>query len=144
MTIDQIQTEMGDVEARLKEWEKDRAALDAKITPAQQELEYWKGILRLRQGETELDVGIAAAGHAFEEGMAASGYGSKSNGLRSFIRARAENGVTMRELTTEAARLGAHPNMAYRLVTRLTAETDPPELERREDRIYPTAHLKGE
>jgi len=26
----------------------------------------------------------------------------------------------------------------------LSAETDPPELERRDGRIFPTAHLKGE
>jgi len=51
--------------------------------------------------------------------------------------------VTLRELKAEAVRLGGHPNMAYRLVTRLSDETEPPELERRDGKIYPTAHLKG-
>ena len=146
MTTDQIKAEMENIQTRLKEWEQERAALDAKITPARQELDFWNGILRIRQGEEYAGAVRALTGIAIDNAItdASEVYGAKSNGLRLFIRERAATGVTLGELKAEAVRLGAHPNMAYRLVTRLSDETEPPELERRGDRIYPTQHLKGQ
>ena len=146
MTTDQILAEMETIRAMVERWEEARAALDAKIVPARKELDFWNGILRLRQGEAPLEQLSETVGAAIDRGVndGVAAYGAKARGLRAFIRARADDGVTMRELTAEAARLGSHPNMAYRLVARLTAETDPPELERRGGRIYPTANLKTE
>jgi hypothetical protein len=146
MTTDQIKAEMENIQTRLMEWEQERTALDAKITPARQELEFWNGILRIRQGEEYAGAVRALTGIVIDPAIteASEGYGAKSNGLRSFIRDRAATGVTLSDLKAEAVRLGAHPNMAYRLVTRLSDETVPPELERKDGRIYPTAHLKGE
>jgi len=146
MTTDQIKAEMENIQTKLKEWEQERAALDAKIAPARQELDLWNGILRIREGETYPDPAFAGIGPAIDAALTEAGeaYGAKSKGLRLFIRDRAAAGVTLRELKAEAVRLGGHPNMAYRLVTRLSDETEPPELERRDGKIYPTAHLKGE
>jgi hypothetical protein len=142
MTTDEIQEEMGNLKASIEQWERDRSALDAKIDPARRELAHWEGILTIRQGPEAAFAAFGPHDNAVSDSV--DGYGSKSNGLRWFIRTRAATGVTLSELKAEAVRLGAHPNMAYRLVTRLSDESNPPELERRDGKIYPTANLKGE
>jgi hypothetical protein len=142
MTTDEIQEEMGNLRESIEQWERERSALDAKIDPARRELAHWEGIMIIRRGPEAALAAFGPQDNAVSDSV--DGYGAKSTGLRTYIRARAANGVTLSELKAEAVRLGAHPNMAYRLVTRLSAETDPPELERRDGRIFPTAHLKGE
>jgi hypothetical protein len=147
MTTAEIMGEMDTLKESIEEWEQQRAALESKLAPARRELEHWAGILKIRLGDGHSDPQIAATiDEAVDNAVAeaAEGYGAKSNGLRAFIRNHTASGVTLSQLKEEAVRLGAHPNMAYRLVTRLSTETDPPELERQGGRIYPTEHLKGE
>jgi hypothetical protein len=146
MTTGEIQQEMENIRASIEEWEQERAALEARIVPARQELEHWEKILMIRAGNIHIDPVSAAIELAIDNALteAAEGYGAKSNGLRAYIRAHAITGVTLGELRAEATRLGAHPNMAYRLVTRLSAESVPPELLKRNGRIFPTEYLKAE
>lgn len=135
----QIRAEVERLQSLIADWE-------SQLAPARQELEYWKGILKLREGTPNghptliYTLPLPGVSHAAEtpiEDGQAEGYGAKSRALRLFVRSRASEGVTLQELTAEAKRLGSHPNMAYRFADRLTKAT-PPQLERRGDRIFPT------
>jgi hypothetical protein len=143
MNTAEILREVERIQKQVEEWE-------AKIAPAREELEYWEKILKLRQN--------SSAGHGISipirpltgatipessdvQADQTEGYGAKARALRALVRFSSDNGLTIKDLTAECEKIGSHPNMAYRFVDRLS-KANPPELERRGDRIYPTEHLK--
>lgn len=145
-----IKGEIERLERQLEKWERERSSLDAKITPARQELTHWNGILELRHGINDTSaqgvqialppVGSTPTAEVEEYGAE---YGAKTRALRAFLRSRRGGGVTLAELIEECKRFGSRPQVAYRFVERLT-KGNTPELEKRGDRIYPTMHLKSE
>jgi hypothetical protein len=146
MDTTQIRSEVERIQKQVEEWE-------SMIASARKELEHWSEILRLREGSSVipaiLHIPTRVLAHTLisesSEVQVAQNevYGAKTKALRTLVRSNRENGVTIRDLTAECEKLKSNPNMAYRFVDRLT-KANPPELERRGDRIYPTEHLKGD
>ena len=140
MDTDEIRNEVERFQARVKD-------LESRLDYSRQELQLWAEILRIRESKDQyreaLRQNLSLIPAPESQTNPAEGYGSKARGLRAFVRAHAEDGVTVAELVAESVRLGSHKNAGYRFVGRLTEGTSP-ELERRGDRIFPTEHLKGD
>jgi len=146
MTVDEIRSET----AKLRQMANE---LEAQAKSVRQELNHWEEILRMRNQERmvvpqrPLTSAVPAQQPAGDEPGPGpeqkDPYGAKAKALRAFIRAHKALGVSVGEVVAEAVRVGSHPNAGYRFVARLT-DAQPPELERRNGRIYPTVNLKSE
>lgn len=146
MELPDIQAEIARLTERVSELERQKAALDAKIAPLRQELEHWTGIARLRSGPgptPTFSIRTTPEGRKIIVHLTQQKYGDKAQRMREFVFQHAAEGVTIRELTEFTVnQLQGHKNMSYRWVARMM-EANPPRLEKRGEKIFPTQHLFG-
>lgn len=156
MEISQIESEVGALQKEIDEAEKEKRALEYRILDRKKLLDAWLMILRSKRGvdasapapltqeqeppDQVVSWSIAVPSSAADQD---NGYGSKSRSIRMFVWNHRKSGVPLRDLARYAVQIGAHQNMAYRLVARLS-EGEAPEFERRNGRVFPTRHLRLE
>jgi hypothetical protein len=138
-----IRAEVDRLDREIKGLEAERAAVDARLLPKQREREHWKSILVLRQS-THAEVEAADATRPVvslaEVKNTRKEYGDTARAFRALLLGRNGKGVSMKELSAEANRLGAGKQAPYQWVNR-QRNRRPPTIEKRGDVLFATEHL---